>query len=329
MLDIIANQQAPKDFLSGAPGRVLAANGFDVRALRTNTLLRKDEWKRYDEAVVRVARQRLAVVNRLRQAGLTFSAGDLGTLLVEWERLSDFTEANQSMGLVTRGERDRATWDLQAIPMPITSKEFEVNLRHLLASRRRGASLDTTNAELATAVVTEKLEDTVINGSSVKVGGSTAYGLRNFPDRLTGTLTADWAAAATTGEQILADVLTILKALQAKNMYGPYEIFLGTAYNNKLSEDFKANSDKTIRQRILEIDEIQAITTSARIPEGDVIVVQMTSNVLDLAISQDITTVEWAEMGGFNNVFVVFAAMAPRLKSDRAGQSGIAHYTKP
>lgn len=323
-------QIAPGQFLrSGGGGRILAQNGYDVRALRTNDLLRKDEWKRYDEAIVRVARQRLGVVNRLRAAGLVFPAGNLGNLLVEWEKLSDFTEADQSMGLVSRGERDRAGFDLEAVPIPITHKEFEINLRHLTASRNRGSALDVTNGELAGAVVAEKLEETVINGSSVKVGGYTAYGFRNFPDRITANLGGDWDDSEYTGEEILQDVLGMIAALKAKNMYGPYEIFVGTAYDNKLNQDYKANSDKTIRQRILEMNDVSAITTSAKIPEGDVIMVQMTSNVVDLAVSQDIVTVEWAEMGGFNQAFVVFAAMAPRLKSDAEGQSGIAHYSKP
>lgn len=322
-------QQSPQEFLGGGAGRRLAAANYDVRVLRTNGLLRKDEWVRFDEAVIRVARQRLGVVNRLRAAGLVYPAGDLGTLLVEWERLSDFSEAEQSMSLLAPPSRDRAAWDLQAVPIPITAKEFSVEMRHLLASRNRGSAIDVTNAELASAVVAEKLEDTVINGSTITVGGNKIYGLRNFPDRVTGSLSKDWADSATTGEDVVKDVLAIIAALQAKNMYGPYEIFVGTKYNHKLSEDYKSLGDKTIRERILDIDEVQAINTSARIPDGEVSVVQMTSNVIDLAVTQDITTVEWAERGGFNEVFMVFAAMAPRLKSDRAGQSGIAHYTKP
>jgi hypothetical protein len=321
--------QSPLDFLASGPGKRLAAAGYDPKVLRTNGLLRKEEWVRYDEAVVRVARQRLGIIMRLRAKGLIYDAGNLGTLTVEWERLSDMTEAHQSMGLETRGQRDRATWDLQQIPIPITSKEFEVNIRHLTASRNRGSSLDVTNAELAGAVVSESLEGMIVNGSTVKIGGNQAYGLNNFPDRLTGTLTADWDVTTTTGEQILKDVLAMIKALQAKNYYGPYELFIGTSYNNKLAEDFKANSDKSIRARLLEIDELDAINTSAKIAAGAVHMIQMTSNVIDIAVAQDILTVEWAEMGGLLQEFLVFAAMAPRLKSDRAGQSGIAHYSKP
>jgi len=326
-MSMTAVQSAPAVFLnSGSRAKLLAANNWDVSVLRTNALLRKDEWVRLDEAVVRVARQRLAIVETLRNRGLVYPAGNLGTLLVEWQRLSDFTEANQDMGLETRGEKDRPTWDLVAVPIPITHKEFEVNIRHLEASRQRGAALDTTMGELAAAVVAEKLEDTVLNGSKVKVGGAQAYGFRNFPDRVTGTI-SDWTDPDVTGNDILQDVLKMVKALEDVRHYGPFHLFLGTAYNARLRDDFKTYGDKTIRDRILEVDAIEGITTSALIPDGEVIIVQLTSDVVDLAVIQDITTVEWAEMGGFITQFVVFAAMAPRLKSDRKGQCGIGHFT--
>lgn len=331
MRDGMATQTSGAQFLSGRPAQVLAANNWNVSALRTNSLLQKDEWVRLDQEVIEVARQRLGVVNTLRQYGLVFPAGNLGVLSVEWERLSDFTEANQDMGLETRGERDRPTWDLQSIPIPITHKEFEVNIRHLEASRQRGAALDTTAGALAGMVVAEKLEDTVLNGSNVQIGGSRAYGFRNFTDRQQGSLTGDWTdsddSTGVSGEEIVQDVLAMITKLEGVHYYGPYEMLVGTAYNARLRDDFKDFSDKTIRDRLLEIDSLQGITVSAKIPKDEVILFQTTRNVVDLAVIQDIVTVEWAEMGGFIQQFVVFAAMAPRMKSDRKGQSGIAHFT--
>lgn len=324
-LAAMAHQSPAAQFFSGRAAMVLMQNNWDIRALRTNALLQKDDWVRLDEAVVRVARQRLAIVDRFRQRGLVYPAGDLGTLIVEWQLVSDFGPAHQSMGLETRGERDRATWNLDAIPVPITHKEFELNLRHLLASRQRGAALDTTMGELAAAVVAEKLEDTMLNGSKVTIAGARAYGFRTFPYRVTGTI-HHWADPDVTGQQILDDTLAIIKALEAIGFYGPYEMFVGTAFNARLRDDFKPHSDKTIRERLLDIDSLEAITTSAFVPDGEVILFQATSDVADLAVIQDIATVEWQEMGGFISQFVVFAAMAPRLKRDARGKAGIAHF---
>lgn len=321
-----ALQTNAQGFISSAPARLIA-NNFDVRALRTNALLRKDEWRSLDTAVITVARQRLAVVEDLRSRGLIHSLGGLGVLVDEYEKVSDMTPADQSMAGVTEGEFDTPEFELASVPIPITHKDFFVNVRRLQASRSRGSSIDVVSAELAGAVVAEKLEDTVINGSSVRIGGNIAYGFRNFPQRATGNLTVSWNDPATTGAQIMADVLAMVAEAEAMNYNGPYMLYVGTAYNGKLREDFKANGDKTIRDRILEIDAIQGIRSSARMPANEVVLVQLTSNVVQLSVGQDITTVEWSEMGGFVQRFRVFAAMAPRLKADHKGQTGIVHYS--
>jgi hypothetical protein len=59
----------------------------------------------------------------------------------------------------------------------------------------------------------------------------------------------------------------------------------------------------------------------------EVLLVQLTSDVVDLPVGQDITTVEWDTKGGLQMHFKVMAAMAPRMKSDANGNTGIVHYT--
>lgn len=305
----------------------LIAHEMDVNALRTNALLRKDEWKDLDEAVVRVARQKLSVVNALRSRNLTRNLGDLGTMLAEYERQSDMTAAEQTMSGVAPGERDTPDFDLKSVPVPITFKDFQLNVRRLTASRRRGESLDVSAGELAAALVAEKLEDTVINGSTVVIGGSTAYGLKNHPDRITGSLSQDWDGGSATGETILTDVLAMVKAAEAKNYYGPFIVVVGTSYNSELRKDFKANSDKTVRQRLLEEDAIDDILISAKLAADNVLLFQPTSNVVQLGVAQDIVTIEWDDMGGLIQLFKVMAAVVPIVKSDKESQSGVVHYT--
>ena len=82
-----------------------AAQDLSVNALRTNGLLRKQEWEAFDTAVVEVARQRLNGIADLRAAGLVRDLGGLGVLIDEWESMSDMESASVDMSGVTPDKR--------------------------------------------------------------------------------------------------------------------------------------------------------------------------------------------------------------------------------
>lgn len=320
-----AIQQSLGGFMSTA--HRLSNSGLNVNSLRTNALLRKDEWKRLDDAVVNIARGRLVGIQDLQSAGLTRDLGGLGVLIAEYEKVGDMEPAEQSLAGVTEGEEDIPDYTLAGVPVPITHKDFRVNIRHLEASRTRGQSIDVTAAEIAARRVAEKLEDTLFNGSDIRIGSSTLPGYTTFTDRITGALTAAWSAGATTGQQIVDDVNAMITALEAKYFTGPFVLYVPTGYLSKLREDYITNYPKTIMQRLLEIDNLQAVRSTIKLTGNNVVMVQLTSDVVDLPVAQDITTVEWDQKGGLQTHFKVMAAMAPRLKSDANGATGIAHYS--
>jgi uncharacterized linocin/CFP29 family protein len=315
-----------REFFSGGPGQKLLASGFDVNVLRTNDLLRKDEWKALDDAVVQVARRQLGALEDVRAAGLTRNLGSLGVLLDEYERVSDVDPAEQSMAGVTPGQRDQAAFELASVPVPITFRDFQINLRQLAASRRGNSAIDTTNSELCARRVMEKLEDTLFNGSTVSIGGNTLAGLTTATARITGSVTAAWSSA--TGEQILGDVIDMIADAEAQNYFGGFMLYVPVSWNAALRGDLKAGTDKMIRERLLEIDALQGIRGTASLT-AEAVLVQMTRDVLDLSIASDITTVQWDSMGGMISNFKVMAAMAPRIKAPygSGAKTGIVHYS--
>jgi hypothetical protein len=52
--------------------------------------------------------------------------------------------------------------------------------------------------------------------------------------------------------------------------------------------------------------------------------VQLTAEVVDLAIGQDITPLSWQEFGGLMNEFRVLMAAVPRIKFDANNACGVA-----
>src|SRR5262245_17649709 len=149
----------------GSVAERLLASGCSVQSLRPLGVLQKDEWKAFDDVVIQISRQRLRGIADLMARGLTRPLRNpLGTTQLEWERVSDMSPAIISMSGLTESQNDRVLFDLKSVPIPIVHKEFQINIRALMASRNRGESLDTTQLEVATRKVNEQLEALLFNG---------------------------------------------------------------------------------------------------------------------------------------------------------------------
>jgi len=316
-----ASEQLLRALNSGLP--------FSPDVLRTLDTLRKDEWKAFDEALIEEGMIRLRGVADLMAAGLTIPvANAMGKTLLEWEKVTDMNPAITSLSGIDRSEDDSQEFSLDSIPLPITHKDFNINLRTLSASRERGESLDTTQARTAGRLVAERLEQIYFAGGPT-FGGKAIHGLTNHPDRNLANFGTNgaWSATAKTGENILADVLTLIAAAEAARMFGPYRIYVPTNVSTKLSNDFKANSDKTIRQRVLEVDGIQGVTVVDQLSTSQVLLVQMTRDVVSLVDGEGLQSVQWDVEGGFQVRFKAFAIQIPLIRSDAQGRSGVVHMT--
>lgn len=305
---------------------VTNANG-DAAKVRTNAqaLLRYEEWLDIDRAVIEAATQRLMGIIDLRQNNLTYNLGSIGATISLWETASDMTEADISMSALTRSEKDTPAFNTQQVPVPIVHKDFQVELRRLVASRNYGASIDVTAAAIAGRVVAERSERMLFSGAPVRVDGATIYGYTTHPDRNTVDMAKPWNDPSVTGENIIADVTAMLNAARAAKHYGPFVIYVPTAYEGKLDQDYRQWDTRTIRERILSLGGVTGVMVADFLPGNNVVMVQMTRDVVDLAIAQDITTVQWSVMGGMAEEFKVMAVWVPRVKSTFDGDSGLVH----
>ena len=320
---------------SGAMAQRLLQSGFNLDALRpmadagqfrAQAVLRKDEWIQYDTALVEVARKRLVAVSDLLSAGMRYPLNNaLAKTRLEWETVSDFNPASITMSGLSEGENDRVTFELTGMPIPIIHKDFNINLRALMASRTTGDALDTIQAQLAGRIVAETIESILFDGATVLGSNNTIYGLTTQPNRNTGSLSAPWNLA--TGEQIVSDIQVMLDAMVTDNMYGPYNLYVSASSYIHLGDDYKANSDKTIMQRVMEIPGISAIRPTKDLDDDEVVMLQMTSDVAEMVDGIQPSTIMWETHAGFVSHFKVMAIMVPRMRNDQANQSGIAHYS--
>ena len=301
----------------------LLANNMNLSALRTNALLTRDEWKTFDDAIIGVTREELRAVADVINAGLTYQITNaLASTSLHWEMSGDTKGAEISMSGKSESANDRPTFTEASMPLPLTHKDWFLNIRTIEAVRSGRSQLDTFLAEAAARAIAVSQEDTLFNGVSVGGQNGNIPGYRNFEHRNT-RVGVNWETA--TGQEIVDDILRTIDILIALNFTEPFTFYVTYKAMSHLGTDFKAASDKTILQRVREIPGVGAINPSTRMKAGETITLQMSRQVLDMVIGLQPTTVQWETAGGLETHFKVLSMMWPRLKTDQTGRSGIVH----
>lgn len=314
----------------GEDGRsyiTMIRNGVAEAVLLQNTTatLRHEEWKQFDEAVVKAALPRLRAVADIRGAGLTYNVPNgMGKTVLATETQSDVGDAVVSMDGLRQSERDRPVYELSNLPLPIIHKDFSFSARQIMTSRNSGSPLDTSMAEACSRKVAEMIEKLTLGvQTGMTWGGGTIYGLTNFTSRQTKTITTPTGSNAST---TLAEVLSMKSMLQSHNMFGPYMLYCSPNWDQYMDNDYVTSSPQnTLRERLRKIDQIQDVRTLDYLTGYSLVLVQMTSDVIRMVIGMDITTVQWETSGGLEQNFKVMAIIVPQLRCDQSSNCGIVH----
>lgn len=300
-----------------------------VPAIDVYATLRRDEWKQLDEALLMISEYRLGGIDDLIASGLVFNLGNaMGTTVLEYHDVSDALTAELTMDGVTRAVGDRQEFETVYLPIPIIHADYEINARALAGSRKLGNALDVGMAERAGRKVREKLENMLFTAPDdpYSFGGGTIYSYLDHPDRNKVTLTENWDASGKTGAEILADVLNMKEDSIAHYHYGPWKLYIPTAYETKLDEDYSTSKGtNTIRERILQISSITGIKVIDTLTANNVLLIQMTPDVVRLVQGMPLTNIEWTVEGKFITKYKVLTIAVPQVRSDQEGHSGVTH----
>jgi len=298
--------------------------------------LRRDEWKQLDAAVMAISETRLGGVQDLVSNGLVYNIGNgMGSTVLEWHDVSDALEAEATMDGIPRAKNDRQVYQTNYLPLPIIHADYEINSRVLAASRSQGFGLDVGMAERAARKVNLLLEQMLFTSTTYAWGAAddrsrnSIYSYLNHPDRNLVTLSTygAWSSnSATTGAEILESVLAMKQASINAYHYGPWVLYIPTAYETRLDNDYDTTTPgTTIRERILKVNGITKVQVVDTLTAGNVLLVQMTSDVVRLVRGMGIQNVEWKSEGNFVTNYKVMTIQVPQIRSDQAGNSGIVH----
>ena len=305
---------------------------LNVSPLVANATLTYDEWRLIDDVLLDISRQRIAGIDELREYGLIKPlANPLANTILTYSRKSDSMEANISISPSRRSPGDRPVYENVHFPLPIVHADFDIEDRVLQQSQNVGQGLDEEAIYDAGYAVMLKQVDMLFGASSsFAYDNGTIYTYQTEPNRTQGTLINAWDSSANaSGASILADVLAMKQALIDDYYYGPYVVYIPTEYETVLDDDFDTTTatGRTIRERILQVDKIEKIVVVDRLTAGQVIMVSMNRNVVDLVDGFGLTTVEW-QPDPFNHSYKVMSMQLPRVKSDYSDRSGIAHWSE-
>lgn len=306
----------------------MTINGKSVLVTNAPSTLTRDAWIEIDTSVQKAAKPRLAIVQNMRDAGLVYSLpGGMGTSVLLSQSQSDIGNATISMNGIRTSDNDRPHFEQTLLPIPIIHKDFQLDLRQIMASRRGEAALDLTNAELAARRVAEEAENLMLGNRTATYGGGTVYGLKNFPNRITGSLTYAPGHASFTPAIAVRDIGLMKLASSNANFYGPWVLYHGPAWSVVMDEDYSgAKGDNTLRERILKMQDIKAVKQLDYLSGNDLILVQQTSDVVRLVEGMGLTTLQWDSHGGMMKNFKIMAIWVPQVRSDFNNATGLVHF---
>lgn len=300
-----------------------------IGELRAMFPLPDDAQRQVDDRVVDVGFDRLTLVADLIAEGLTFSLPNwLAVPELYWERSSRAGYAKRTMTPDTRDENQRIDRSGRTLPIYATIDGFEFGIRELLAAQRSGYQIDLAHVEGATRNCNEAIEDAAWNGAGVTFKGNSTPGVLTAPNVNTQAYKDNeaWTAAGHSGEDIVEDVLAMAAKLEAARRFGPYNLYIPTAYGNKLNQDFKANGDSSIRRRLEDLEfggRNLRVRVADQLPANRTALIQMTRDVIDVVVGQTPTAVSWTDGPGWRRHFAVLACVVPRVRDDAEGKSGI------
>ena len=306
--------------------------GLNINQLRVNSTLREDEWEAIDAALIPAAVAPLRATQDLIDAGLVrdLRARGFGATVDLFDRVSKMSDADVQMDTATNLSEDIVAYDRQGVPLPVIGKAFRFSLRQLEASRQLGDPVDVDAGEAAARVIGESLENLVVNGermdgTQVTIAGHTIHGYTSHPDRNEGNLTGGgWNES---GGDPLQDTLDMLSDAETAKHFGPFWLYVPSTYSGALDDDYKAESERTLQQRLEAIDRIQGVRVLDKLPDNNVVLVEATRRTVDLVIAVDPITFPEEISGGLSMRMHVVQVAAPRLKSDYDGNMGLVHYT--
>ena len=295
--------------------------------LTTNAtgVLTKDQWIELDQAIMPAFRTPLAFVADLRSSGLEKRIADgMATIALQHQTMSESGEASISMNPTVNGNADRVQYDLGSLPLPFIHGETEYNIRELATSARNGQGMDVSKVEHITTRIAETAERLALGVlPAFTHGGGTIYGLSNFPDRISYSMTLP-TAPGWTPDVFVDEIIGMQQASRNAKAYGPWRLYLSPNWSPYLQGDYaKAYGGETLMTRVNKIEKLSGVKTLEFLTGWNAFLVTMNRSTIEEVVGMDPVPIQWQV--GLDIKIKILTIQVPRIRSDFYGNCGIVH----
>jgi len=310
---------------------------FAANAMASNaSTLERDEYETLSDRIIQTFKRNLVGLDDLQSQGLTRNIS-LATQVDLWQTVSEVTEADITMDGEDQANNDRIEYTTDGVPVPIVHKDFRIPQRELETSRRMGNDLRTDTAAEVSRAVAEMANQILFQGwnPAVDTARGDSWQLYGYTDSAVSTNVSgsDWG----TETNIRDAFVGAIDALTDDNNQEPAgDGFLSyisqTQYRQYRSAvDPDGDGNLTVRERVenefdMELGPIRSVPDYV-LPDGEMVMVNPTPDVVELALAEDMQTIEWSSGSGMTNFYKVMWAGAPEIKTDSSGNVGVAHVT--
>ena len=292
--------------------------------LRTHATLLPEQWKGLDTTLIRIADQYMAGVMGLTSRGLTYTIPSLGVAAAQYNSIGRMEAAGLDMRASSVGNQQRLTITPHLVPLPFVFADYQFDITELEGSQRLGLGLDTAHAEEAMRSVSEGFETILFSGTPVGTfQANQVYGYRNHPQRKTGSATT-WS----TPTNIYPTVLAMFTDMLARRRPGPYGLYMNIQQYGEMHAEKGVDANWNYLKWVQEsFPTIVSIKPSFAVPDGELVLAELTTRTVDVAVKMAPTNIPWEAMGGLSQHVRVIGSMMPRLKLDEENLVGVVHYS--
>jgi len=318
-------------FLNKEEKKEVAANHLASNA----STLERDEYETLTDRIISTYKDELVGVADLQSAGLTRNIS-LATQVDLWQQLSEVTEAEASMDGEAQGNNDTVEYTTQGAPVPIYFKDYKIPQRQLMTSRRMNNDLRTDNAGEMSRAVARLMDQILFQGwePAVDTARGDSWKLYGYTDTEVSASVSgsDFGTEGNIRDVFVDTIDTLDDNNQSPGGDGYWTYISKNQYQQFRSAiDPDGDGNLTVRERIMnEFDEELGMVKSVPdyvLPDGEMVMVNPTADVVEFAQAEDLQTIEWSSGSGMSNFYKIMAAGAPEIKTDSKGQVGVAHVT--
>lgn len=298
-----------------------------VPQVNAKGILLRREWEAIDQTVREAAYPQLKFWKLLRSIGTYRIPQGMGkTSLIKYMS-GDIAPAQINMDPIIVADKDMPQMDSTEIPLPIIQKDCWLSLRELEVSRQGRQPFDTTFVRMGTRKVAEEVEKLAVGiGLGMVYGGKPLYGLKNFPKRITMTLTdptdEDW-----TPKILIDEIIQMKKASRDAGYNGPWVLLMGSEWEAILEADYsETKGDNTLMDRIKKLTNIESIQTMDYLEGYDLILLQRDADTARAVVAMDPTVVQWND-SPWKLRMKILCICVPDFSADFYDGCGIVHAT--